>query len=131
MRPCAEESSPTAPSAGQIEARSQSIPGLHPGDVRGEAVNAVLVEVTADAVAVLCGAWAGVACHDLCVAQRNARVKGVGDRRMVQRAGADVAGDFPEMAAAPAGLRCGCLGRPPGRTVMTAFAAEKGHPDCG
>ena len=52
------------------------------GDVGGEEVDAVSVEVAAGTVVVLCGSWVGVAGEDLCVAQGHPRIKGVGDGGM-------------------------------------------------
>jgi hypothetical protein len=48
------------------------------GDVGGEEVDAVAVEVAAGAVVVLGGPWVGVPGEDLCVAERYAGVEGVG-----------------------------------------------------
>jgi len=50
------------------------------GDVCGEEMDAVSVEVATGAVVVLGGAWVGVAGEDLGVSQGDARVQGVGDR---------------------------------------------------
>jgi hypothetical protein len=50
------------------------------GDVGGEKVDAVAVEVAAGAVVVLGGAGVGVPGEDLGVAERDAGVEGVGDR---------------------------------------------------
>src|SRR6478672_8000391 len=68
------------------------------GDVGGEEVNAVAVEVAAGAVVVLGGSRVGVPGENLRVAQRNAGVQGVGDGGVPQRVGADVPRD-------PGGLR--------------------------
>lgn len=65
----------------------------HAGDVRGEEVDAVAVEVASGSVVVLGGPWAGVASQDLGIAQRHSGVQSVGDRTMPQRVKADVAGD--------------------------------------
>ena len=53
---------------------------LDAGDVCGQEVDAVSVEVASGAVVVLGGAGAGVTGEDLGVAQGNAGVQGVGDR---------------------------------------------------
>ena len=45
---------------------------LHAGDVGGEEVDAVAVEVAAGAVVVLGGSWVGMAGEDLRVAERDA-----------------------------------------------------------
>src|SRR5918994_1128048 len=66
---------------------------LDAGDVGGEEVDSVAVEVAAGAVVVLGGSWVGVTGEDLGVAERNTGVECVGDRRMTQRVGADVTGD--------------------------------------
>jgi hypothetical protein len=50
------------------------------GDVCGQEVDAVSVEVASGAVVVLVGAGVGVTGEDLGVAQGNAGVEGVGDR---------------------------------------------------
>ena len=63
------------------------------GDVGGEEVDAVSVEVAAGAVVVLGGARVGVAGQDLRVAQRDPRVEGVGDRGVPQGVRADVPWD--------------------------------------
>jgi len=55
------------------------------GDVGGQEVDAVAVEVAACAVVVLGGRRVGVPGEDLGVAQRNARIEGVGDRGATQR----------------------------------------------
>ena len=57
---------------------------LDPGDVGCEEVNAVPIEVASGAVVVLGGAWVRMAGQDLGVAQRDAGVEGVGDRRVPQ-----------------------------------------------
>ena len=67
--------SPTAAAA-----RSRS----HSGDVGGEEVDAVAVEVAAGAIVVLCGAWVGVSGEDLRVTQGHAGVEGVGDGGVAQ-----------------------------------------------
>ena len=54
--------------------------GSDAGDVGGEEVDAVSVEVASGAVVVLGGSGVGVAGQDLGVAQGDARVEGVGDR---------------------------------------------------
>jgi hypothetical protein len=51
-------------------------------DVGGEEVDSVAVEVAAGAVVVLGGSWVGVTREDLGVAEWNAGVECVGDRRM-------------------------------------------------
>ena len=51
---------------------------LDAGDVGGEEVDSVAVEVSAGAVVVLGGSGVGMAREDLGVAERNAGVKGVG-----------------------------------------------------
>jgi len=56
-----------------------------PGDVGGEEVDAVAVQVSAGAVVVLGGAWVRLAREDLRIAEWNAGVEGVGDRRVPQR----------------------------------------------
>jgi hypothetical protein len=55
-----------------------------PGDVGGEKVDAVAVEVAAGPVLVLGGAGVGVSGEDLCVPQRDAGVEGVGDGGVAQ-----------------------------------------------
>jgi len=64
------------------------------GDVSGEEVDGVSVEVASGAVVVLGGAGIGVASEDLGVAQGDASVEGVGDRGVPQRVGADVPRDL-------------------------------------
>ena len=54
------------------------------GDVGGEEVDAVAVEVAAGAVVVLGRARVGVSGQDLRVAQRDAGIEGVGDRGVAQ-----------------------------------------------
>ena len=66
---------------------------LNAGDVGGEEVDSVAVEVAPGAVVVLGGPGVGMAGEDLGVAERDAGVEGVGDRRMPQRVRADVTGD--------------------------------------
>ena len=51
------------------------------------------VEVASGAVGVLGGAGVGVSGEDRRVAQRDAGIKGIGDRGMPKRVGADVPGD--------------------------------------
>jgi hypothetical protein len=63
------------------------------GDVGGEEMDTVPVEVAASAVVVLGGAWVGVPSQDLGIPERNAGVEGVGDRDMAQRVRADMAGN--------------------------------------
>ena len=63
------------------------------GDVGGEEVDAVAVEVAAGAVVVLGGAWVGVASEYLYVSQGNSGVEGVGDRSVAQGVRADVSRD--------------------------------------
>jgi hypothetical protein len=58
--------------------------GSDSGDVGGEEVDAVPVEIAARAVVVLGGARVGMAGQDLCIAKRDTRVDGVGDRRVAQ-----------------------------------------------
>src|SRR5680860_1478112 len=67
--------------------------GLDAGDVGGEVVDAVSVEVASGAVVVLGGARVGVPGEDLGVAQRYSGVEGVGDRCVPQRVWTDVAWD--------------------------------------
>jgi hypothetical protein len=66
---------------------------LHAGDVGGEEVDAVSVEVAAGAVVVLGGAGVGVAGEDLGVSEGHAGVEGIGDRGVPQRVRADVPRD--------------------------------------
>ena len=58
---------------------------LDAGDVGGEEVDAVAVEVAAGAVVVLGGSRIGMSSEDLRVTQRDPGVEGVGDRRVSQR----------------------------------------------
>jgi hypothetical protein len=58
---------------------------LDAGDVGGEEVDSVAVEVAAGAVVVLGGSWVGVTREDLGIAEWDACVECVGDRRMTQR----------------------------------------------
>ena len=67
--------------------------GSDAGDVGGEEVDAVPVEVASGAVVVLGGARVGVPSQDLRVPQRHAGVEGVGDRGVPQRVRADVPRD--------------------------------------
>ena len=67
--------------------------GLDAGDVGGEEVDSVAVEVAPCAVVVLGGPGVGMAGEDLGVAERHAGVEGVGDRRVTERVRADVTGD--------------------------------------
>ena len=53
---------------------------LHAGDVGGEEVDAVAVEVATCAVVVLGGTRVGVPGEDLGVAERDSGIEGVGDR---------------------------------------------------
>ena len=62
---------------------------LDAGDIGGEEVESVAVEVSAGAVVVLGGPRVGVTGEDLGVAEWDAGVECVGDRRMAQRVGAD------------------------------------------
>jgi hypothetical protein len=71
------------------------------GDVGGEEVDAVAVEVAACSVVVLGGAGVGVAGEDLCVAEVDAGVEGVGDGGVRQRVGADVPRDTGGPPSAP------------------------------
>ena len=57
------------------------------GDVGGEEVDAVSVEVAAGSVVVLSGAGVSVPGQDLGVAQRHPGIEGVGDRGVPQRVG--------------------------------------------
>jgi len=66
---------------------------LHAGDVGGEEVDAVPVEVASGAVVVLGGSRVGMAGEDLDVAQRHTRVERVRDRGVPQRVRADVPRD--------------------------------------
>ena len=66
---------------------------LDAGDVCGEEVDSVTVEVARCAVVVLGGPGVGMAREDLSVAERNASVEGVGDRGMAERVWADVTGN--------------------------------------
>jgi hypothetical protein len=63
------------------------------GDVGGEEVNAVAVEVAAGSIVVLGGARVGVSSQDLGITERDTGVEGVGDGSVSQRVGADVARD--------------------------------------
>ena len=63
------------------------------GDVGGEEVDPVSVEVAAGAVVVLGGAGVGVAGEDLGVSQRHTSVEGVGDRGVPQRVRPDMPWD--------------------------------------
>ena len=71
---------------------------LRPGDVGGEEVDAVAVEVASSAVVVLSGSGVGVAGQDLGIAQRDSCIEGVGFRRVPQRVRADVARDAGALA---------------------------------
>ena len=51
---------------------------LRPGDVGGEEVDAVAVEVASSAIVVLSGSGVGVAGQDLGIAQRDSCIEGVG-----------------------------------------------------
>ena len=77
---------------------------LDAGDVGGEEVDSVAVEVASGAVVVLGGPGVGMAGEDLGVAERNAGVEGVGDRRMTERVRADVTG-IPAAFATRATIR--------------------------
>jgi hypothetical protein len=57
---------------------------LHAGDVGGEEVDAVAVEVASGAVVVLGGPRVGVPSEDLRVAERDAGIERVGDRGVSQ-----------------------------------------------
>ncbi len=61
--------------------------GLDAGDVGGQEVDAVAVEVAPGSVVVLGGSRVGVTDQDLGVAKGDAGVKGVGDRRVPQECG--------------------------------------------
>ncbi len=67
------------------------------GDIRGEEVDAVTVEVAAGSVVVLGGAGVGMAGQDLRVSQRDPGVQGVGDGSVPQRVGADVPVDAGDL----------------------------------
>lgn len=60
---------------------------LHAGDIGGQEVDAVPVEVAAGAVVVLGRAGVGVPGQDLRVAKRDTGVEGVGDRGVPQGVG--------------------------------------------
>lgn len=77
------------------------------GDVGGEEVDAMAVEVAAATVVVLGGAGVSVPGQDLGVAERHAGVQGIGDCGVAQRVRADVSGDArrPSRSAAPSGRR--------------------------
>ena len=66
-------------------------------DVGRKEVDAVTVEVAARPVVVLGGARVGMASQDLCVAERNAGVQGIGDRGMAQGVRADVSGNLCDL----------------------------------
>jgi hypothetical protein len=75
----------------------------------------VSVEVAPSAVVVLGGSRVGVTGHDLSVTERDAGVKGVGDRRMPQRMWADVpwdAGGLGDASHHP--VNVAPFNRPPG-----------------
>src|SRR3954452_15023231 len=69
----------------------------HAGDVGGEEVDAVAVEVAAGAVVVFGGTRVGVPGEDLGVAKGYAGVESVRDCGVPQRVRADVAGDAGEL----------------------------------
>lgn len=69
---------------------------LDAGDVGGEEVDAVAVQVSAGAFVVLGGSPVGVSGEDLGIAQQHAGVEGVSDTGMPECVWADMAG----MAAA-------------------------------
>lgn len=50
-------------------------------------MDAVAIEISAGAIVVLCGAWVGVPSQDLCVAERDAGIEGVGDGGVAERVG--------------------------------------------
>lgn len=64
-----------------------------PGDVGGEGVDSVAVEVPAGSVVVFGGSGVGVPGQDLRVTERDSGVEGVGDRGVPQRVWADVPRD--------------------------------------
>src|SRR3954467_14933104 len=66
---------------------------LDAGDVGGEEVDAVAVQVATGAVVVLGSPGVGMAGQDLNVAKRNAGIEGVRDRGMTERVRADVTRD--------------------------------------
>jgi hypothetical protein len=66
---------------------------LDAGDVGGEEVDTVPIEVAPGAVVVLGRSRVGMSSEDLGVAKREAGVQGVGDRGVPQRVRADVAGN--------------------------------------
>jgi hypothetical protein len=68
------------------------------GDVGGEEVDAVAVEVAAGSVVVLGGPRVGVTGEDLCVAEWYSGVEGVGDGGVSQGVGAYVSWDAAVLA---------------------------------
>ena len=70
-----------------------AVSGLDAGDVGGEEMDSMPVEVAASAVIVLGGPGVGMAGEDLGVAERNTGVEGVGNGRVTQRVRADVTRD--------------------------------------
>ncbi len=65
-----------------VWSRRRTFIELRAGDVGGEEVDPLAVEVAAGAVVVLGGAWVGVSGEDLGIPERNSGVEGVGDRRV-------------------------------------------------